>query len=167
MCTEERKPSPWEGEMGFAWMPLFGVNLLQYLHLAESVWLPYFFSFPWRLSPFPSCFILAHFPSETASVCWRNSGECLDRGIPLFLAFAIELNLGSLQHRAPGWRPLPQTQIYCREIGISLFSRPLIYWLPHLLQALAPPTYPPCLTLLQRLSGLLFLFYCFPFKFCP
>lgn len=107
-----------------------------------------------------SCFILAHFLCATASSHLRNSGECLNHGILLFLAFAIELNLGSLQHKTSGWLQFSQTQIYCQEIGISLLFS-LIYLLPHLFQAPSLSTYPPSLTLLQRLSGLLFDFTAF------
>lgn len=49
-----------------------------------------------------SCFILAHFLCAAASSHLRNSGERLDHGVLLFLAFAIELNLGSLQHKTSG-----------------------------------------------------------------
>lgn len=147
-------------------MALFGINILQHIHSVWSFWLPYFFSFPLRLLPLPSCFILAHFLSTAASFCLRNSSECPGHGMLLFLASAIELKL-CFTTTQNLWltSTLTNSDLLPRNWNFLIFFLPLIYLLPHLLQTPSPSTYPPSLILLQRLSGLLFDFTAFHSNF--
>lgn len=134
------------------WIYSFGLEFLAAILFIPLRWLPR-----------PFCFIL-HFPSATAffhlrkwwmswpwyfmvSFFFHWSKRCFTITQSLWLTSALA-NSDLLPRN---WNPL--------------FSLPLIYFLPHLFQAPSPTTYPPSLTLSQRISGLLFDFTAFHSNF--